>query len=61
VEGVIGPEAANNSKEGGALLPTLFFGIPGSSGMAVMLGALTCWACSRDRRWRASASIWCGC
>ena len=40
VEGVIGPEAANNSKEGGALLPTLFFGIPGSSGMAVMLGAL---------------------
>jgi TctA family transporter len=39
VEGVIGPEAANNSKEGGALLPTLFFGVPGSSGMAVMLGA----------------------
>jgi len=39
VEGVIGPETANNSKEGGALLPTLFFGIPGSSGMAVMLGA----------------------
>ncbi len=39
VEGVIGPEAANNSKEGGSLLPTLFFGIPGSSGMAVMLGA----------------------
>ncbi len=39
VEGVIAPEAANNSKEGGSLLPTLFFGIPGSSGMAVMLGA----------------------
>lgn len=39
VEGVIGPEAANNSKEGGALLPTLFFGIPGSSGMVLMLGA----------------------
>ncbi len=40
VEGVIAPETANNSKEGGALLPTLFFGIPGSSGMAVLLGAL---------------------
>jgi TctA family transporter len=40
IEGVIAPETANNSKEGGALLPTLFFGIPGSSGMAVMLGAL---------------------
>ena len=39
VEGVIAPESANNSKEGGSLLPTLFFGIPGSSGMAVMLGA----------------------
>ena len=39
VEGVIAPEAANNSKEGGALLPTLFFGIPGSSGMVLMLGA----------------------
>jgi TctA family transporter len=39
VEGVIGPETANNSKEGGALLPTLYFGIPGSSGMAILLGA----------------------
>jgi putative tricarboxylic transport membrane protein len=39
IEGVIAPEAANNSKEGGSLLPTLFFGIPGSSGMAVLLGA----------------------
>ncbi|MCZ6637447.1 MAG: tripartite tricarboxylate transporter permease, partial [Alphaproteobacteria bacterium] len=26
VEGVIAPETANNSKEGGSLLPTLFFG-----------------------------------
>ena len=40
VEGVIAPETANNSKEGGALLPTLYFGIPGSSSMAIMLGAL---------------------
>ncbi|MBS8227722.1 tripartite tricarboxylate transporter permease [Vannielia litorea] len=40
VEGVIGPEAANNSKEGGALVPTLFLGIPGSSGMAILLVAL---------------------
>jgi putative tricarboxylic transport membrane protein len=39
VEGVIAPDAANNSKEGGALLPTLFFGIPGSAGMALLLGA----------------------
>jgi putative tricarboxylic transport membrane protein len=41
VEGIIGPEAANNSKEGGALVPTLFLGLPGSSGMAILLIALT--------------------
>ena len=41
IAGVIAPEAANNSKEGGAMIPTLFFGIPGSSSMAIMVGALT--------------------
>jgi len=39
IEGVIAPETANNAKEGGSLLPTLFFGVPGSSGMALLLGA----------------------
>lgn len=39
IEGVIAPETASNAKEGGSLLPTLFFGIPGSSGMAILLGA----------------------
>ncbi|MEN8251058.1 MAG: tripartite tricarboxylate transporter permease [Bacteroidota bacterium] len=39
IRGIIGVETANNSKEGGALLPTLVFGIPGSSGMAILLGA----------------------
>ena len=39
IEGVIAPESANNAKEGGALLPTLAFGIPGSASMAIMLGA----------------------
>jgi len=37
IEGVIAPESANNAKEGGALVPTLAFGIPGSSGMALLL------------------------
>jgi putative tricarboxylic transport membrane protein len=40
IEGVIGPEAANNSKDGGALIPTLAFGVPGSAEMAVFLGVL---------------------
>ncbi len=40
VEGVIAPEAANNSKEGGNLVTMLAFGLPGNSSMAVIMGAL---------------------
>lgn len=40
IRGVIGPEAANNADNGGALMPTLMFGIPGSGSMAVFLGGL---------------------
>jgi putative tricarboxylic transport membrane protein len=40
IQGVIAPEAANNAREGGALIPTLAFGIPGSAEMAVFLGLL---------------------
>jgi putative tricarboxylic transport membrane protein len=39
VAGVIAPEAANDSKDGGALMPTLSLGIPGSEVMAILLGA----------------------
>jgi len=39
VEGVIAPEASSNAKEGGALVPTLALGIPGSAAMALLLGA----------------------
>lgn len=39
VRGVIASEAANNAKEGGALVPTIAFGIPGSATMAILLGA----------------------
>ncbi len=38
VRGVIAPESANNAKEGGALIPTILFGIPGSGSMAILLG-----------------------
>ncbi|GGE59073.1 tripartite tricarboxylate transporter permease [Actibacterium pelagium] len=41
IRGVIAPESANNAKEGGALVPTLAFGIPGSATMAILLGAFT--------------------
>ena len=39
VEGVLAPEAANNSKEGGGLIPTVAFGVPSSGAMAILLGA----------------------
>jgi len=40
IRGVIAPESANNAKEGGGLIPTLLFGIPGSGSMAVFLGGM---------------------
>ena len=41
VRGVIASESANNAKEGGALVPTIAFGVPGSAGMAVLIGAFS--------------------
>ena len=40
IKGVIAPEAANNAKDGGSLIPTVAFGIPGSAETAVFLGIL---------------------
>lgn len=39
VRGVIASESANNAKEGGSLVTTIAFGIPGTAGMAIILGA----------------------
>ena len=38
IAGIVAPECSNNAKEGGALLTTLALGLPGSAGMAVLLG-----------------------
>ena len=43
IEGVAGPEAANNSATAGAMVPLLTLGIPGSASTAVMLGAFMIW------------------
>ncbi|MES9844229.1 MAG: tripartite tricarboxylate transporter permease [Candidatus Sedimenticola sp. 6PFRAG5] len=40
IRGVLAPESSNNAKEGGGLIPTLLFGIPGSGSMAVFLGGM---------------------
>ena len=43
VEGVAAPEGANNSETGGALVPLLTLGIPGSNTAAILLAALILW------------------
>jgi putative tricarboxylic transport membrane protein len=40
IEGVAAPESANNAAAGGALIPLLTMGIPGSGTTAVLMGAL---------------------
>lgn len=39
-EGVAAPEAANNASVGGAMVPMLALGVPGSGSTAVLLGAM---------------------
>ena len=39
IEGVAGPEAANNASTGGAMVPLLTLGVPGSGSTAVLLAA----------------------
>lgn len=40
IEGVAGPESANNSACGGAFIPLLTLGIPANAVMAILMGAL---------------------
>jgi len=40
IQGVAGPEAANNSAAGGSFIPLLTLGIPANPVMAILLGAL---------------------
>jgi putative tricarboxylic transport membrane protein len=40
IEGVAAPEAANNGASGGAMIPLLTLGIPGSGTTAILMGAL---------------------
>lgn len=40
IEGVAGPESANNAATGGAFIPLLTLGIPANAVMAILLGAM---------------------
>jgi putative tricarboxylic transport membrane protein len=43
IEGVAGPESANNAAATAAMVPMLTLGIPGSATTAIMLGGLMMW------------------
>jgi putative tricarboxylic transport membrane protein len=69
IEGVAGPESANNAAAQCAFIPTLTLGIPGSASMALMLGALTIQGIAPgpqvmtskpDLFWGLIASMWVG-
>jgi TctA family transporter len=69
IQGVAGPEAANNAAAQCAFIPTLALGIPGSATMALMLGALTIQGIAPgpqvmtqrpDLFWGLIASMWIG-
>ena len=69
IEGVAGPESANNAAAQTAFIPTLTLGIPGSGTMALMLGALTIYGIQPGPRvmsdhpdlfWGLVVSMWIG-
>ncbi|MBL0929485.1 MAG: tripartite tricarboxylate transporter permease, partial [Alphaproteobacteria bacterium] len=69
IEGVAGPEAANNAAAGGAFIPLLTLGIPPNAVMALMVGAMTIHGIipgplvmskSPDLFWGMIASMWVG-
>jgi putative tricarboxylic transport membrane protein len=69
IQGVAGPESANNAAAQCAFIPTLTLGIPGSATMALMLGALTIQGIAPgpqvmtqrpDLFWGLIASMWIG-
>jgi putative tricarboxylic transport membrane protein len=69
IEGVTGPEAANNAGSIAAFIPTLTLGVPGDAIMALMLGALMIFgiapgpqfiAGNPELFWGLMASFWIG-
>jgi TctA family transporter len=69
VQGITGPDAANNATAMAAFIPTLSLGIPGSASMALMLAALTIHGIQPgpqvmtnhpDLFWGLIASMWIG-
>ncbi len=60
IEGVAGPEAANNAAATGVLVPLLTLGIPTSSTAAILLGAFRTTASRRGRCCSRTRRAWSG-
>jgi putative tricarboxylic transport membrane protein len=69
IQGITGPDSANNASAMAAFIPTLSLGIPGSASMALMLAALTIHGIQPgpqvmvnhpDLFWGLIASMWIG-
>jgi len=69
IQGLAGPESANNAAAQTSFIPTLTLGIPGSASMALMLGAMTMFGISPgphvmveqpDLFWGLIVSMWFG-
>ena len=57
IRGVAAPEAANNASACGSFIPMLTLGVPGSGTTAVMMGALTLYNITPDRRCSPNSRI----
>ena len=60
IEGVAGPEAANNASAAGTLVPLLTLGLPTSATAAVMLAAFQHTGCSRGHACLPNRGAWSG-
>jgi putative tricarboxylic transport membrane protein len=59
VEGLAGPEAANNAGTAGAFVPLLCMGVPANAVTALLLGAFMIWRCARpDHHGRRPEIFW---
>lgn len=58
LRGVIAPEAANDAKDGGALIPTLALGIPGGTGTAILLGVMSLHGIAPGREMLSDHLVW---
>ena len=58
IEGIAGAESANNAATGGAMVPTMVLGIPGSGTTAIILVGLSVWIIPENELYCFLCSSW---